>query len=509
MQHTGTHTRKVSLLFMAALGLLPLAALAQVPLPAVQLLPHDPGTGPEDRNVPFLAWHEDLGPQGYVEQELLLSGTANVYAYSDEAAQSTDVAVASSGQPYVTRLLLRFPENPADFNGVVHLEILNATNRYDGAPMWNLTYPSIMKDGAAWAGITYSDTTARFMRDTWGTENFPAPAGAQPRDRSRYATLNISTRAHTWDIVSQAAALLKANASAANPLAGFDVQTVIVSGYSQSARYVNTYANSFYPLYSQSPGVPVVDGVIIAAGGPVASRMDGATAHPRGDARNFEQARAPTVRFTTESDIDSVLVRQSMADRPLLRIYEVAGSSHVDLNGRLVGQQVANYQFGISGSGSGSQCDLPLNPIRTGIPLSAIQHRLARWIKDGRAMPGNRLIQLSGSFEDGTQAWVRDADGNVVGGVRPARIEVPLGSYAGSNPYSGPTPSVDEIFCSAIIGSFAAFDESELINRYGNRRFFVVLTWWALFAQWVDGFVLAVDAPTVMNESKAFTGLPD
>jgi len=283
--------------------------LPDVPLPQAQPLPYDRGTGPEDRDVPFLAWYEDLSADGYREQEVLLSGEANTYRYVDDAGQSTEVEVDTTGHPYTTRMLLRHPENPADFNGVVYMEILNATARYDGAPMWDLTYRSIMRDGAAWVGVTYSDTTAAFMRDAWGTTNFPAPAGSQPRDRSRYATLNVSTRAYTWDIVSQAAALLKTDWEEQNPLGGFGVDTIIVTGYSQSARYVSTYGNSFYPQYGSVPDDPVVDGYIVGAGGTFTSTMDGAGFHRnRADARNFNTSGGYTVRYTTESDIDAIVI---------------------------------------------------------------------------------------------------------------------------------------------------------------------------------------------------------
>jgi len=40
-------------------------ARAQVPLPEAVLLPTDLGTGPADRDRPFLAWHENLGVDGY------------------------------------------------------------------------------------------------------------------------------------------------------------------------------------------------------------------------------------------------------------------------------------------------------------------------------------------------------------------------------------------------------------------------------------------------------------
>jgi len=495
---------------------------AQVPLPQSIRIPTDPGTGPADRNVPFLAWHEDLSTAGYVEREYQVSGLANVYSYVNDAAQSPEVQVATANQTYTTRILVRRPKGGRKFNGVVYLEILNATARYDGAPMWNLTYKSIIASGAAWVGLTYSDTTANFMRDAWGTTNFPAPADAQPRDNSRYANLRIRTRAHTWDMLNQTAALLKATGYAGNPMGSRPVDVIIVTGYSQSAAYVTTYANSFFPRYavtdpagpcnesqsSEGSGcTPIVDGFLVAAGGPVARLLDGGGSHVLGDKRNFAQTAGKTMRFTTESDIQSVRVRYSMAVPPApepdnLRTYEVAGSSHVDYWGSVVGKAVAEYQFGVSGSGFG--CDLPLNPLRTGIPLSAIQYRLARWIKYGETPPPSDFIDL----QSGVEEWARDADGNVTGGVRPPRIEVPLGKYAGSNPYSGPTPSTSEIFCRDIVGSFEAFDQSELVSRYTNRMTYVVLTWWNVWASYLDGFMLRVDAKTIMDEAKAFDGLP-
>lgn len=544
----------------------PLAAMAMqtagaaVPIPSTQLLESDPGTGPEDRNVPFLAWHEDLSVSGYVEEEILMSGVANIYTYTDDAAQSPAVTPSGANGSYTTRVLIRRPQNPADFNGVVYLEILNATARYDGAPMWNLTYPSVIADGAAWVGVTYSDTTAAFMRDVWGTTNFPAPAGAQPRNRSRYATLNVTTRQYTWDILNQAAALLRASADPRNPMRDFMVDTVIATGYSQSAAYVTTFANSFYPSYSEvNPCTPelknaglceaIVNGFIVAAGGPTARLLDGAGSHPIGDRRNCENAlnrESPCVensvepeptdpyanelpkimRFTTESDIKAARVRQFMNDQPLLRTYEVAGASHVDFWGSIVGQKVAEYQFGIPATGTiESACDLPYNPIRTGIPLSAIQHRLARWIQFDELPPPSDYMIWEGNFDELDPAtfkpavnWIRDdgdndatdgdegrGDGNVIGGVRPPRIDTPLGLYYGSNSFEGPY-SPQAIFCNGIIGGFDAYSEAELRERYRNQRILYIQFWWNVWRSYIEGFLLPVDAKTILDEAKKFDG---
>ena len=518
-------------------ALFSMTATALVPIPKTKQLPYVKTGNPETRDVAFLAWPGGLRDKGYVEEEYLMIGTANTYEYVDELSQSPEVQpTAAPAGKYRTRILVRMPKRKRDFNGVVHMEILNSTARFDGAPMWDLTYESIIDDGAAWVGVTYSEVSSAFMRYTWGNNTFPAPEGAKLRNRSRYDTLNVPTRSYTWDILNQAAALLKSD-NDNNPMQGYGVDTIIASGYSQSAAFVTTYANSFYPSYaedtcSESQALnyacdPIVDGYIVAAGGPVARRLNGLGSHPVGDRRNCaiaiertlpcelnEDEPAPSgdntvpvpkvMRYTTESDIDSALVRQTMTSQPNLRTYEAAGTSHVDYWGNVVGRRNSQYNFGVS-ERFGKACDLPLNPIRTGIPLSAIQYRLARWIEDGEEPPPSNYISLLGSFDDDSEAWERDADGNAIGGVRPARIEVPLASYSGSNPYSGPSPSAAEILCATITGSAIPFDLDELAARYSDRSSWLVINWWSIWLAWQEGFLLRVDAELLLDEVKRFT----
>ncbi len=220
------------------------------------------------------------------------------------------------------------------------------------------------------------------------------------------------------------------------------------------------------------------------------------------------------MRYTTESDIKSVRVRQdkAFADgtqderyQPLLRTYEVADTSHADYWGSVVGNAVGAYQFGTAGPVT-SICDLPLNPLRTGILLSAIQHRLAHWIQYDELPPDSAFMEWEGDFGMG--------DGNALYGVRPPRINVPLGKYLGTNPY---TVDVNDenysrtaaIICGGIIGSFDAFSAEELEARYTNHMAYVDLTWWEMWQSFDDGFLLPVDALTIINEAVECDGLPD
>ena len=103
-------TRTFSLQLLVSLLCLSGSALA-TSLPATQLLPIVPGD-PETRSTPFIAWFQDLSLQGYVEEEFLLEGLANIYGYVDDAAQLPAVNVIDTGIPYTTRFLVRRPEHP-------------------------------------------------------------------------------------------------------------------------------------------------------------------------------------------------------------------------------------------------------------------------------------------------------------------------------------------------------------------------------------------------------------
>ena len=46
------------------------------------------------------------------------------------------------------------PEDPADFNGVVFVDILNASSKVDLPDIWRRSYDYFMRNGYAYVGIT-------------------------------------------------------------------------------------------------------------------------------------------------------------------------------------------------------------------------------------------------------------------------------------------------------------------------------------------------------------------
>jgi hypothetical protein len=245
------------------LCLLPVAACAAaVSLPSTQLLPVVPGD-PETRSTPFIAWFMDLSLDGYVEEEYAVSGLANIYGYVDDASESPAVEVIEADVPYTSRILVRRPEDPGRFNGTVFLEVLNATAGWDGDPIWQSNFEYLTREGAVWVGMSTKPVTVNFLRDGWAA--WPLVT----RNASRYVSMSMPHFGQVWDMLNQTGLLLKTSAAADNPLAGFDVERIVMVGYSQSAAYQVTQSESDNPAlrFYEMAGGSHVDAQINMVGG--------------------------------------------------------------------------------------------------------------------------------------------------------------------------------------------------------------------------------------------------
>ncbi|MFK7887823.1 MAG: alpha/beta hydrolase domain-containing protein [Gammaproteobacteria bacterium] len=461
-------------------------ALADV---TTELLPITPGD-PETRSTPFIAWFEDLTEVGYREEEYLVAGTANLYNYTDDAGQRPDIEVVQADVPYVTRMLVRRPDNAADFNGSVYVEVLNATAGWDGDPIWQSTYEHIVREGAVWVGVSTKPVTVDFLRDSWGQDPWP------PRNTERYATLSMPDFGQVWDMLTQIGTLLKSPSSADNPLTDLSVAQMIMVGYSQSAAYQVTYANSFHSTAQLPGGGAVYDGYYISAGGASAKHVRGPTDTTpenlvRGDDRNLTRVDAPVIRFQTQTEVvnfPSFPVRQSEEDYPLLRFYEMAGGSHVDAQLNAVGGQALVRDLGLPPSFCPAP-EIPYNPIRIGYVQSALFVALERWIGAGATPPASRFMALT-TDDDGNTVLARDANGNGIDGIRVPNIEAPVGTYVESNDGPG--------FC-GLFGGFAPFDDATLDALYPSREAYLTPFKRAAINAINDGFLLRPDALTLMN----------
>ena len=175
-------------------------------LPSVSEIPFNSGklghpydSVPTDRSIPRAPFI-DLAAQGYVEREFRMSGGATTYRQAGPWGSSGNWSVSTSqtNVPYTTRLLVRYPTNPAKFNGTVVFEWLNDTTGSDQDPVWSNIYEQALADGFAYVGVTAQK---------------PGMDDLRTLDPQRYGSLGDSGDGQSYDIFTQAAQVVKANSS--------------------------------------------------------------------------------------------------------------------------------------------------------------------------------------------------------------------------------------------------------------------------------------------------------
>src|SRR4051812_30559600 len=198
-------------------------------------IPHVTGPLPVSAtSYPFGAADHQLVPQdlrrhGYVEEEYLVSGTANVYNWP----RTGPASVRTPNAPYTTRMLVRRPANAHRMSGNVIVEPLNPSNLFDLNIGWALMHDQFMRHGDVWVGFTSKPVAVQALK-TFDAKRYGALNWANPlplSDPRNCAVKDIQTivdpvdvRSRStedglvWDMFSQIGALLRSR-SDDNPLA--------------------------------------------------------------------------------------------------------------------------------------------------------------------------------------------------------------------------------------------------------------------------------------------------
>jgi len=97
----------------------------------------------------------ELAARGYVREELLMSGTADVYGYHAQGV----ARVETVGVPYTTRLIVIRPGSAAKFSGSVQLNPFHPIN---GQGVWSSVRDYVLAHGDAYVGVMVGgDATTR------------------------------------------------------------------------------------------------------------------------------------------------------------------------------------------------------------------------------------------------------------------------------------------------------------------------------------------------------------
>jgi hypothetical protein len=446
-------------LLVASLMSAPPARADAVPNPDVTHIPASVPPGDLSRDYPQLATHVDLAEHGFVEEEFFFEGTAKRYTTPPRQTGS----VISEGHPYRTRMLVRRPVSPQQFNGTVVVEWLNVTSGYNLDAMWLTSHPHFLREGYAWVGVS----AQRVGVHQPGT-------GLRSWSPDRYGSLDVTAGGAilddslSFDIFSQAAQAIS-NPSDVAPLGDLAPQRMLASGASQSQGRLVTYYNSIEP----QPGTFDFDGHLLYIGTGSLLRTDRDT---------------PAFKVNTENDVIALGEgRARQPDSDVLRTWEVAGTSHVGYDGGLRAEILTRDGLPIAGT----DCTRPpFSRVPTSVPTNAAFAHLERWVDDGTLPPTAPLIETTQVTP--TVNVVRDEHGNALGGIRLAEHAVPTATNTGVNSGGG--------FC-FLFGSHEPFDDATLRELYRNHGSYVSAVNRVTNDNVRAGYVLQADATTTKRQA--------
>ncbi|HKJ16422.1 MAG TPA: alpha/beta hydrolase domain-containing protein [Xanthomonadales bacterium] len=424
-------------------------------------------------STPFWSAVTDLASQGYVEDEYFVSGDANIYEYDGDL----ELQVMTPDVPYTTRIMIRRPQNPAEFNGVVVFEMMNPTATWDIDFIWQYTQDLLMREGYIWVGMTIRPIAVDALKGF---------------DPLRYAPVNIIERGQSYDAFGDIAVLLQDPADVENPLANYEISHMIGAGYSQSEDWLTTFSNELHEAKTAADGTTAFDGYLGANGNAAAHPIwsgdpDAFIGRFYLDDRRYNSVDAPYFRTASETELELFTfpaneVRQPDSD--IYRQWEVAGTTHADTptTNEVNATMIRDFGFPLP------SCDhQPTGDVDMGPYISAALHHLRLWVTDGILPPASEYIALNG-----TNDVARDDFGNALGGIRIPDLEAPLGSYLPFNSGLGP--------CS-FAPSFFPFSEEELAGLYRNHGKYVSKAVKAVNQLVRDGYMLPEDAEVIRNKA--------
>ena len=423
--------------------------------------------------IPFGSSPVPLGPAGYTEQEFFLSGTATGYQQAGTWGSDGRWSVTPAEQaPYETRMLVRRPADPAKFNGTVIVEWLNVSSGVDLDADFLYDNAELLREGYAWVGVSAQAAGVSALRAI---------------DPARYASLNHPGDTFSYDIFSQAARSLL-DPAGVQPLGGLRPKALIADGESQSALRMTTYANAIQPVDHLFNGFLIHSRSATAApisGPPQVSQASPDIAQDRTD------LRVPVLAVQTETDLTGAPMfyqQLNQADSARFRLWELAGSSHVDANWLALAKAEVIPFIPVPPA----DCALPPNSDQENYLMDNALAQLNRWVRTGIPAVSAPRIEVDPTGSN----IVRDADGNALGGVRSPIVQAPTATHTG-NGNSGPTLSCE------LNGTITPFTPAQLSAHYPTHAAYVAAVGAAALRDVASGYLLPVDAAAIIKTAQS------
>ncbi|MEO8025022.1 MAG: alpha/beta hydrolase domain-containing protein [Bryobacteraceae bacterium] len=493
--HLAEAPRAAILLVALLMAFAPGVLVAVTPIPKATLIPVTPDSYPfgaaNHTRIP-----EDLKAVGYVEEEFLVSGTANVY----EWPEGGPAKVRTANAPYVTRVLVRRPRERSKFSGVVVVEMLNPSNLFDLNLAWAMTRRQFLRDGDAWVGITAKPvavaTLKKFNPTRYGALSWANPlplddpnhCGTVSRDSERTTENGL-----VWDIHSQVGAWLR-SADPANPFryslsAGPSAAKHLYAwGYSQTGAFLYTYVNSIHPRDAAANGRPIYDAYLIAVAASPTPIHQCAGPLAAGDPRRqIRNAGVPVIHVMSQSDyLRAIPARRDDQDRPpdQFRHYELAGAGHATQDELNTAAAPADIERGGRAVPPMNCNEGPRSRFPSWLAFDAMFRNLDLWVRKGIAPPRADPIEVVNG------APVLDAFGNVKGGYRSPYVDVPASKWAGN--------STGASFC-MIAGHETPLTPEEFRKAYPTRAAYAAAFKKSVSALTKARFIVAEDGQELVK----------
>ncbi|HEY4375555.1 MAG TPA: alpha/beta hydrolase domain-containing protein [Acidimicrobiales bacterium] len=439
--------------------------------------------------VPFNSLPSDVAAStGYTEHEFFLSGTAR--SFRQQGSWGSDgkwTAVPDKKASYRTRMIVRRPADPAKFNGTVIVEWLNVSAGMDSDPDFGLAHDELLRDGYAYVGVSVQKVGVMGGGGLLPVPGF-TPKALRQQNPGRYGSLHQPGDDYSYDIFAQAAEAVR-HPAGLDPLGGLARKHVIGDGESQSAFRMVTFVDAIQPI------THVFDGFLIHSRAGNGDELNKAEADKMPKVAFIRSdTSVPVFQFETETDLFVLgFYPARQADTDKVRTWEVAGTSHADasvLNYGLESGKVSapDERFDIANS-----CG-PINAGPQTYVLRAAIAALNAWVAKGTPPPAGPPIDVVRGVIQ------RDADGNVLGGVRSPAVDAPIATLSGEH------NAKPGIFCQ-VFGSTTPYTPAHLAQLYPTHATYVAKVKAAATAAVKAGHLLRADA-TIIDGLAATAKIP-
>jgi hypothetical protein len=444
-----------------------------IPLPIVIAVPNSAAGHPVNGSL-FGSDPLDLAPYGYVEQEYFFSGNARIYEYVEPSRPlDTQVHVIRTN-PYVNRMLVRKPLNPALFSGNVIIEIINDALSFDALTAWQQAKAQFLNNGDAWVGVTSAPLGIASLQAAEPVRYAALSFNSNDPNRTAQTcpAANTSTTENgiIFDVISQVGALFKTNAST-SPLSGLNVKAVYGTGYSAGALLLSTYINAIEPTLAAPP----YDGYMSVAGSlPQAlnscSPQDEYITY-RDVVPNSKIAAVFQVQTMSEVELLTGLDNQTDSDLPAhrYRYYDVAGSAHVDqtlfnglpMDSDLLAETGSTAAETVQNSRNGCKLPGPISTFPDQYVYDSLWANLEAWVRNDVSPPHASPFRGFDIF------------GNALGGLRSPALDVPLKTYYSGYFGAATATSGSVSLPCAFLGYEKAFSTFQLGMLYPAKALYV------------------------------------